>query len=855
VLASAVLPAGAHTYKQLNLIVNQLDGATLPDTDKRQKEINEIYKKCDDHGAYFRVTIGKVNANQSPTNTMGMPLTTNGVVPSDDVANALDKIALEGEVKNGGAKIWVVKELKSGTNNVNGSTVIRRPCCMCAQQNGVNGDARTWAHELGHAMGLDDLYGAGDTSNLMYGYRTYGSSNSPSGSALTEEQCKTILTNLCKRTSTTAKNKDQEAEPSADASSHAMVDPPDLGTFTDTPVDLDWVQLTFDSNSLDPTNNSLYIDFVLRSVLVAPPTNLYYVWLDTDNDLATGNPQGYDYVLEHQFISPFDGVVTLTEFPSGNVTSLPDPLTARSVGRAVSGEDFASQTNEQTEVSSRVSMSLLTNLSSTVRVLVTSEDPTLIVSTVDQVGPELVSSVPLPEPLLILSPNEAAPGDIIAVNGTGFTPNAEYKVLFDDIRIITGVTTPSGDILTNFNAPLLAGGDYPVDVVDADGQVQMAMMRITNSPVIINPGMDLWTTPPGGVSYQEFPPSNPLPPGFFGPGSDPFIGHLELQGDPLQTMPPGILGPADTIVVRPQIAELPSNNIVPVQIVALSLVSIQPITVTYDGGQNPELWDVRVSLSSSNAQPQGQIIIQAGPCDNGGGTFESTLPVLPRFVFTRVGDGSNVVVDPGPPIIFQSADGFWLPHDPGFGVVTAPGDSFQVDHDGNPDTPPRELLPLGPYNFYPGLRGAHCQPLCADPPTFLKRMTHEQSLLAQHGILPPLPPGPDSDGDGIPDDCDNCPTIPNPMQEDTNGDGFGDACEGLPILTVNPFDAETVVITWPPSSPCERLLSTTTLTPPILWTPVPIPQVFSNGLNHVFWPTTVNTQQFFGPETKPYDWP
>jgi hypothetical protein len=40
--------------------------------------------------------------------------------------------------------------------------------------------------------------------------------------------------------------------------------------------------------------------------------------------------------------------------------------------------------------------------------------------------------------------------------------------------------------------------------------------------------------------------------------------------------------------------------------------------------------------------------------------------------------------------------------------------------------------------------------------------------------------GPDSDGDGIPDACDNCPWIPNGDQTDTDGDGIGDACDNCP---------------------------------------------------------------------------
>ena len=36
----------------------------------------------------------------------------------------------------------------------------------------------------------------------------------------------------------------------------------------------------------------------------------------------------------------------------------------------------------------------------------------------------------------------------------------------------------------------------------------------------------------------------------------------------------------------------------------------------------------------------------------------------------------------------------------------------------------------------------------------------------------------DTDGDGIPDHLDNCPTVPNPLQENADGDAWGDACDG-----------------------------------------------------------------------------
>src|SRR6266496_4176457 len=53
-----------------------------------------------------------------------------------------------------------------------------------------------------------------------------------------------------------------------------------------------------------------------------------------------------------------------------------------------------------------------------------------------------------------------------------------------------------------------------------------------------------------------------------------------------------------------------------------------------------------------------------------------------------------------------------------------------------------------------------------------------------------LATGPDTDGDGIPDSQDNCPTVFNPNQQDTDGDGIGDVCDNCPSIP-NPGQEDT----------------------------------------------------------------
>jgi hypothetical protein len=254
----------------------------------------------------------------------------------------------------------------------------------------------------------------------------------------------------------------------------------------------------------------------------------------------------------------------------------------------------------------------------------------------------------------------------------------------------------------------------------------------------VPPGVDCYATPPDGNTYMNFGGA-PIPADFFGPGSDPFDGMIYLQGQPLNTSPPDILGPTDTIVERLGSATLPAcgaSDPIEIELLALSLVSIDPVTVTYNGGQNPEGWDLDVCLSSSVSQDPGTMTITKG-CDEGG-TFTSVLRVRPRFTFTKVGEPEDIrVFDFGnegyPSIPLETSDGHWLYSDPGFGIITSPGGN--VDHDCNPDT---GEIPFGASsNFFPGLQGLPCD--CENNPAdhnIVLTYFENPSFIAGHGVLP-----------------------------------------------------------------------------------------------------------------------
>ncbi len=222
---------------------------------------------------------------------------------------------------------------------------------------------------------------------------------------------------------------------------------------------------------------------------------------------------------------------------------------------------------------------------------------------------------------------------------------------FDLLRITAGtdlgLPSPGQTTLTQ-----LPGGQWQVDsFFDITYRIEFegtptgvlggSSGEVIREPEVFRPGAEI---PAGDMHWEstfgESWITPPIPADFFGPGSDPFTGTIELKGVPL----PG-LGNTDTIVRRlgdthglrfPE----PGADTIPIEIVQLDLVSIEPIRVTFDDGSE-ERWDVRVELSPEPEPPSlGEMTITQ--TDHQGGTFDSFFDVFVDLIFTNVDDPTRV---------------------------------------------------------------------------------------------------------------------------------------------------------------------------------------------------------------------
>lgn len=153
------------------------------------------------------------------------------------------------------------------------------------------------------------------------------------------------------------------------------------------------------------------------------------------------------------------------------------------------------------------------------------------------------------------------------------------------------------------------------------------------------PNEDPWSTPdpisePSFTSSIVFGSADipPMPADFFGPGSDPFDGEVTLVST---LTDPERAGMTDTKVQRSGPVNFPgvgfprNSEPVTVQITQLSLLSVDPVPVTFNGGAQSE--DFLMAMGLGPSQPVG--VLSATLNSANGGTFTTTVPVNPVIAF------------------------------------------------------------------------------------------------------------------------------------------------------------------------------------------------------------------------------
>ena len=140
-------------------------------------------------------------------------------------------------------------------------------------------------------------------------------------------------------------------------------------------------------------------------------------------------------------------------------------------------------------------------------------------------------------------------------------------------------------------------------------------------------GIDSWVTTTG--THFDFD-REPLPAGFFCPGSEPFTGRIDFLGAPVATGKPGELGRTDTIVQRLDDAVFNKHGVATtrIQIKALSLQSVKPIETACGS------FVATVSLNGPQPVTTMRIIR-----DNAkGGRYIAPVGVAAKVTFTSMDD-------------------------------------------------------------------------------------------------------------------------------------------------------------------------------------------------------------------------
>jgi hypothetical protein len=219
---------------------------------------------------------------------------------------------------------------------------------------------------------------------------------------------------------------------------------------------------------------------------------------------------------------------------------------------------------------------------------------------------------------------------------------------------------------------------------------------------VIYKGVDLFRTPER-LSFMDFS-KEPIPAGFFCPGSKPFTEVVVWKGVPIATGLPGELGQTDTIVERLDNAAFNKKGVATtrIQFRALQLESATPIKTTCGS------YNVRVVLDGVQPITRMGIVRES----KSGGHFLAPLALRAKFVFIPVSGAGKLLELPPHEIRFPVNPKFtWAFRENTKGLEKRGGVLVDTNFDHVPDT-----FLVGTSNFAAGWDGSLSKESSSCPP-------------------------------------------------------------------------------------------------------------------------------------------
>jgi hypothetical protein len=474
-LGAVVLAAGtvlADDYEQLELVINIVQGSRLTEKNAQDmsKEIDDILKQCDKYGLRMRVT-PKIRTGVTKIDGLGPP------VPGEDVTPAQEKAILkagEQEIGNKGYKITVIEGFEDPNNA--GGTIPGHPSSDVDEWAGSD----TWAHEMGHGLGLGH---EGDKNNLMHGV-----AGDRTGTALTKDQCEKLKAEFKKRGAekkcTEGQQKTGACTPATESVNDAMFDP--KGDATNPIVDLEATSFTFD---LDPVTPSLLTATRVGLFPGIPVSVAYQIGFDTDNNPATGGLVGPFGGFEFEALVEATGIFPFVGSASASLIKLPEgvpviPLEAPEFVLVFYHTDVkeAPEVPDE-EIAAEVALSIpvehLGPLANPMRVAVVAlSGPDWDVEPDVELGPDTIDTLPAVGPELVVSPRTVYPAQLLSIEGSGYAPLSELTLLLGNELLGETTTSGDGEFSTEANTLPLSNGNYLLDAIDAEGNIGLEVITV-----------------------------------------------------------------------------------------------------------------------------------------------------------------------------------------------------------------------------------------------------------------------------------------------------------------------------------------------------------------------------------------